>query len=303
MERERGIVFGFGGGEPAAAQVAKELGWRLGRAEHHRFPDGESLVRVLDPVGGARQTVVVCPLDRPDEKTVPLVFLGRTLRELGAGRVGLVAPYLAYMRQDKRFRPGESLSNRLYADMLSSAFDWVTTVDPHLHRIAGLESLFRVPARVQHATAPLGVWIARNVENPFLIGPDDESRQWVAAVAAHAGARYAVLEKVRRGDRDVEIRMPAGFDLAGRTPVLVDDIISTGRTMIETVRLLRAQGSANPVCVGVHAVFAGNAWEDLKAAGAGRIVTTDAIPHPTNAISLAPLLAEGVREMAARVSA
>ena len=168
---------------------------------------------------------------------LPLLFAAATARELGASRVGLVAPYLAYMRQDRRFKPGEAVTSRQVARLLSDAFDWLVTVDPHLHRYSSLADIYSIPTHVVHAAPLIAEWIKANVTNPLIIGPDSESEQWVAAVASDVGAPYSVLEKVRHGDRDVEIRLKDLEQWKGRTPVLVDDIISTGRTMIEAVRL------------------------------------------------------------------
>jgi ribose-phosphate pyrophosphokinase len=105
------------------------------------------------------------------------------------------------------------------------------------------------------------------VNNPFVVGPDSESEQWVSAVAKDADAPYTVLQKVRRGDRDVEISVKNLRDLEGRTPVLVDDIISTGRTMTEAVRLIAKQSGPPPVCVAVHGLFAEHCDSLLAQAG------------------------------------
>ena len=143
----------------------------------------------------------------------------------------------------------------------------------------------------------IAAWVRGEVERPVFLGPDAESDQWVSRVAALAGAPYAVAEKRRLGDRHVELWLPQVEAWSGFTPVLVDDIISTGVTMIETLRQLKAAGWPAPVCVGVHAVFAGDAYQELERAGAARIVTCDSIPHPSNAIALAPSLAAAVREI------
>jgi ribose-phosphate pyrophosphokinase len=143
---------------------------------------------------------------------------------------------------------------------------------------------------VVHAAPLISDWIKANVTDPLIVGPDSESEQWVAAVASDAHAPYSVLDKVRRGDRDVEIRLKDLEQWRGRTPVLVDDIISTGRTMIEAVRLLTSQGWPAPVCVAVHGLFADDADVLLARAGA-RVVTTNTVPHETNAIDIGKALA------------
>ena len=257
----------------------------------HRFPDGETYVRVEMPLAG-REVGVICTLDRPDDKLLPLLFLAATARDLGASRVGLVAPYLAYMRQDRRFMEGEGVTSTYFASLLSRGFDWLVTVDPHLHRRASLAEIYRIPTAVVHAAPRVAAWIRTSVRQPLLIGPDAESAQWVAAVAEAASVPSIVLEKVRRGDRDVTVTVPNVERWRDHTPVLVDDIVSTAKTMIETVRHVRQAGLAPPVCVGVHAVFAPGGYEELREAGAAIVVTCNTISHASNAIDLVPDLAE-----------
>jgi ribose-phosphate pyrophosphokinase len=175
--------------------------------------------------------------------------------------------------------------------------DWLVTVDPHLHRVHDLSEIYSVPARVLHASPLISEWIRQELSSPLLVGPDSESAQWVEAVAGAADAPHVVLEKIRRGDRDVEVSVPDVAKWHRRTPVLVDDIISTARTMIETVGVLRRAGMLPPVCIGVHGVFAPGAYEALTKTGA-RVVTTNTIRHETNAIDVSGLMADAVRSLA-----
>jgi ribose-phosphate pyrophosphokinase len=287
------IVFSLPGNEKTAKALAKNLGGESGRVVLRRFPDGESYVCVESNVAG-KTAIVVATMREPDDKILQLIFLAAALEDLGAKKIILVAPYLAYMRQDRRFRAGEGVTSVYFARLISEWFDALVTVDPHLHRRSSLDEIYAIPSAVLHAAPLISNWIRENVENPLLVGPDAESEQWVKAVSERAGAPHVVLEKIRRGDRDVEISIPHLEKWRGRTPVLVDDIVSTARTMIETVRHLKNAGMPAPVCVGVHAVFAGNAYRDLLAAGAGGVHTSDTIPHASNAISVAPLLTKGV---------
>ena len=153
-----------------------------------------------------------------------------------------------------------------------------------------------MPAVAVHAAPLLADWIRDNVERPLLIGPDGESAQWVRAVAEAAAAPHVVLEKVRHGDLDVEVSVPQVERWRTHIPVLVDDIVSSGRTLIETLGHLKKAGMQPPVCVAVHGIFAGDAYRDLIAAGAAQIVTTNTVRHQSNAIDVAPLLADAVRD-------
>lgn len=286
------LVIGMPGGETIAASLADALGGEAGEVETRRFPDDEIYLRLTtDPKD--RSVVLVGPLDRPDDKFMRFCFAADAARDLGARRVGLVCPYLPYMRQDMRFKAGEAVTSVTFARMLSSCADWLVTVDPHLHRHRDLGEIYRIPTQALQAAPLLADWIRANVPRPLLIGPDAESRQWVAAVAARAGAPHVVLAKRRFGDRDVRIEVPDLAEWTDRTPVLVDDIVSSARTMIEAARRLAEAGLPRPVCVAVHALFAGDADRAL-AAVAARVVTTNTVRHVSNAIDIVPLLAAAV---------
>lgn len=287
------IFIAMPGNEATARALAQNLGGAVGELELHTFPDGETYLRFDSNLLG-RSIAIVCTLDHPNDKILSLLFAAATAKQLGATKVGLVAPYLAYMRQDRRFKPGEAVTSREIAQLLSNAFDWMVTVDPHLHRYSSLSEIYRIPTRVVHAASLMSEWIKANVPKALIIGPDGESEQWVSIVAQDAGAQYTVLEKVRRGDREVEISDKGLVDIGDRTPVLADDIISTGRTMLETIRLLKARGYAATVCVAVHGLFAPDAYEALINAGA-RVVTCNTVSHPSNAIDVHNALGQALR--------
>jgi ribose-phosphate pyrophosphokinase len=269
------------------------VGATLGRVSTHTFPDGESLVRVETNPDG-RSVGIVATLRHPNELALPLLFLADTLRDLGATRVGLIAPYLAYMRQDARFHSGEALSARTFAAILSRSVDWIVTVEPHLHRFANLAEIFQIPASSVHVASELGSWICTHVRDPVVVGPDSESQQWAEAVAASAGAPCVVMTKIRRDDRDVVESVPELAAHANRTPVLVDDIISTGQTMIAAAKRFSEGRSRPVVCVGVHAVFAPGAAAALQPHVA-EIATTNTILHPSNRIDVVDAMAQAVR--------
>jgi ribose-phosphate pyrophosphokinase len=287
------LILALPGNESLAAAIADRLRLPIGQMAVRHFPDGETYARIDTPVRD-RHVVIVCGLHDPDPKIMGLVFTSATARELGAAKIGLVAPYLSYMRQDKRFHEGEGVASVLFANLLSRYVDWIATVDPHLHRWKSLGEIYSMPNTVVHAAPLLADWIGKNVPSPILIGPDSESEQWVSAVARLAGAPHLVLDKVRRGDKDVVVSVPETKLLQGRTPVLVDDIISTARTMIAALQQIVSRDTPSPICLGVHAVFSGDAYVALRAAGAANIVTTNTIPHPSNAIDIAPTVADAI---------
>lgn len=275
---------------PGNERFAERMGLPWQPVEVHTFPDGESKVRLPSDLQ-RRDVAVLCTLDRPDPKLLPLAFALQEARELGVNAVRLVAPYLCYMRQDRAFHPGEAVSARLIARMLSGLCDGLVTVDPHLHRIQSLDAIFTVPTVVAHAAHTIAAWVRDNVSDPLVIGPDEESAQWAEEVAAGAGAPSTVLRKERRGDHDVSVSVPEIGRWPGRTPVLVDDICSTARTLAAAAAHLREAGTRPPVCAVVHALFAPGAAEALEASGVSRLVSTNTVSHPTNAIDVAPAVA------------
>jgi ribose-phosphate pyrophosphokinase len=199
------------------------------------------------------------------------------------------------MRQDVIFNAGEIRAAEHFAALLNPVFDWLVTVDPHLHRISRLSEVYRVPTVAVEAAPAIAEWIQTHVQAPFLIGPDEESRQWVEQVAGMCGAPWAALTKTRHSAWHVEVtELP---NIPPRcVPVLVDDIISTGRTMLAAAGLLQRAGKPQPVCVGVHAVFAADAYSQLCAASA-EVVTCDTIPHPSNQIALTGPLVDAISRM------
>jgi len=263
--------------------------------ERHRFPDGELKLRLPAPLPA--RVAVFRGLHQPNEKLVELLLLSQTARSLGAKELVLLAPYLGYMRQDIAFRPGEAVSQRIVGALLAQLFDGLVTVDPHLHRVATLgEAVPLAHPRVVSAAPLLSDWIARHRPGACLLGPDEESAQWVAQAAARHGLAHAVCRKVRHGDREVSIALPE-FDCQGRPVVILDDMVSTGRTVAQAARLLLAAGAASVDVAVTHALFTSDALDVMRAAGVGAVWSSDAIAHPSNVVSVAPLLAQTLAQV------
>ena len=281
-----------------ASRLAAAAGLTPVALERHRFPDGELKLR-LPPQVPAR-VVLLRGLQQPNEKLVELLLVAGAARELGARHLTLVTPYLAYMRQDMAFSPGEVVSQRVVGGFLARLFDAVITVDPHLHRIATLGEAIPVADPIVLSGAPaLADWIARERPGALLLGPDEEAAQWVEQAAARIGHDSAVCRKVRHGDRAVEIALPE-VELQGRQVVILDDMASTGHTVAQAARLLLAAGAASVDVAVTHALFAEGAEQALHEAGVGAVWSTDCIPHPSNVVAMAPLLAQALLELAAR---
>ncbi|MFW2440168.1 MAG: ribose-phosphate diphosphokinase [Arenicellales bacterium] len=288
----KGLLLGFPEYSAPARDLAAAAGLDYAEIDVHHFPDGESRLRLPDPLP---EHVVICrSLNQPNEKLVELALAASTARELGAGKVTLIAPYLCYMRQDRAFHPGEAVSQQIIGKLLADYFDGLITVDPHLHRVHRLQDAVPVTkAKSLNATEAMAVFLDSRLDNPVLIGPDEESEQWVAAIAQRNQLDFHVARKVRFGDRDVQVTLPEA-DYRGRHIVLVDDVASTGRTLEAASKdLIPCQPASINVMV-THALFVDDALDRIKDAGVDQIWSCDSITHPTNTIRLAEYLAQAL---------
>jgi len=288
------MLLAFDDEQGLAERLAAELQCPIGWITRHRFPDGE--MRLVLPKPLPDKVWLLRGLQhQPNDRLVELLIAAPAARAWGARHLALVAPYLAYMRQDMEFTPGEAVSQRHIAALLSTQFDQVVTVDPHLHRINSLDEV--MPEGVGTALSAarlLGQWIARQVPGAVLVGPDEESGQWVAEAAQAAGLAFAVGRKVRQGDAQVQLAFPS-LDVAGRAVVLLDDMASTGRTLIGSAREALDRGATSVDVAVTHALFNGDALPALRAAGVRHIWSSNAVPHETNAVCIAALVAATLR--------
>jgi ribose-phosphate pyrophosphokinase len=287
------LIAGFADYDAPARALAGALRCDYGTVCVHHFPDGESGVRLPLPL--PKHLVVCRSLDHPNDKLIELLLAITQARQQGAAHITLVAPYLCYLRQDKAFTPGEAVSARIIGTFLASLFDAVITVDPHLHRLTSLHEAIPTRQAISlSAAAAMAEFLATEVANPLLLGPDAESAQWVATIAAAQGWNHAVAEKRRLSDRELQLTLP-DIALRDRNVVLVDDVISTGHTLRKAAQLCLGAGASSVSCMVTHGLFAEDAEQALRRAGVRNIWSSDSITHASNVIALAPLLAAAVR--------
>lgn len=289
------MILGFDDYEPQARALARALEMPCEIVRRHRFPDGENCLTLPDEL--PRRVIVCRSLDQPNEKLLELLLTAKTARRLGAEELVLVAPYLCYMRQDNAFHPGEAVSQPIVGEFLADLFETVVTVDPHLHRIERLEQA--VPARrsiTLSATGLMAGFLPAEHAGSVLLGPDVEAEQWVAAVSAHNQLDYGVCTKLRSGDRDVEVSLP-DIDIDGRDVVLIDDIASSGQTLIEAALQCRNHGAGTIDALVTHALLDDDSLARMRSAGIRHVWSTDSISHSTNVIALDGLLADAVRAL------
>jgi ribose-phosphate pyrophosphokinase len=286
-------VHSFADQAAPARRLAAMLDARYETAALHRFPDGELMPVTPAP---AATVIVYCSLDRPNDKLIALLLAADAWRRAGVKRLVLVAPYLCYMRQDAVFAPGEPLSRDVICGLLGGYFDRVLTVDAHLHRTHDLPAAFGgIRAQDLSAAGPLAAALAGPV-NPVVVGPDAEAEPWVRRIADGLKGDVLLFRKTRHGDAQVSMQAPDLKAVRGRPAIVVDDICSSGATLVLAAGLLREAGAASIDVGVVHALFDADTESRLKAAGVGRIVSTDSVIHSTNHAALASVLAGALRD-------
>lgn len=288
------ILFPLFGSEALTDLIKSHGQFELGDITLRQFPDDETYIKINSDVKN-KKIIFVANVVRPNPKIMPLLFLAKTARDLGAVEVGLIAPYLVYMRQDKQFHPGEGVTSKYFSEMISHYFNFLMTVDPHLHRYNTLNEIYTIPAVALHAIDPIAQWIKNNVNQPVIIGPDQESAQWAEKIAQKIQAPFTILNKIRTGDRSVFVSSPEIACYKNHIPILIDDIISSGKTVLASIQQLKSLNMKAPICIGIHAVFSDNAYQDLLASGAEKIVTCNTIPHISNGIDLSELIYQGMK--------
>ena len=287
------LVLYFDDERETACRFAETAGFTGAVVNRHRFPDGELKLRL--PASLPAKVIVYRSLVHPNEKLIELLFVAQTARQLGASDLTLIAPYLAYMRQDIAFHEGEVVSQKVIGRFLAQVFDGLVTIDPHLHRVSTLEEASPVKRAITLSGAPLlGDYIAQKIPDAFLLGPDSESSQWIASAAKKHGFDHAACEKIRRGDKDVQVQLPA-VDLKDRRVVILDDVASSGRTLAKATRAAIEAGASSVDVAVTHALFADDALQVIREAGVRHIWSTDCIAHESNVVSIAAILAEALR--------
>jgi ribose-phosphate pyrophosphokinase len=291
----------FSDAAAAAHRLAAEIGIECRPIDLHSFPDGESLVRTAPSSGLA---ILYRSLDRPNEKLIELLLAASALRDGGARKVILVAPYLAYMRQDIAFHPGEAISQKVIGRLIATHFDGLITVDPHLHRTHDLRDVVPgIDALAVSAAGTIADMLSTDMRpDTILIGPDGESRPWVASVAAALGADMLVGEKRRLGDRDVTLVIPDIERVRGRPVIIVDDLISSGVTLLQCATLLREAGATGIEAAATHCLAHQDDLDLLARGGIERIRSSDTIDGPTACAPIAPTIARAIRNFPGFIS-
>ena len=290
------IITSCGNSVSIAKKLAKKLRGKFSPLTIKAFPDGDIYLKFNTKVKGKKVVIVQSFQPHSDMSLFDIVFAAETAKQLGAKKVILVSPYLAYMRQDKMFNYGECVSSRVMAKLLNNSVDKIITIDPHIHRYKSLKDIFTIPARKLTANTVIADFVKKKFKNCAIIGPDWESYQWAEVIAKIVKCDVTCLHKTRHSSRSVSVKMIKPIDVRGKTVVLVDDIISTGHTMAEAAKEALKRGAKRVVAIGVHGLFVEGAVEKMKKAGIEKVITTNCIEHKTNKIDVTSLLFEELKK-------
>ncbi|MBN2126780.1 MAG: ribose-phosphate diphosphokinase [Candidatus Diapherotrites archaeon] len=292
------IIFGLSNSNNFEKNFAKEMKSDLGKFNSEQFPDGELHLKFDSKIKGKKVFLVQSLALNPNTALIELFFAARAAKDSGAKKVFGIIPYLAYMRQDKEFHAGEIVSAHHLASILNNSLDGIIAVDPHLHRIRKMNEVFFKGFYDISSVPAIAEFIAKkfNAENTVIVGPDWESFQWARHVANKINFKAIIFRKERFSARRVKVHYSKEIELKGKNVIIIDDMISTGHTMIEAVKELKKNNPKAIYAVCVHALLVENAEKKLKNAGIKEIYSCNTVPGKTNKIHLEKMVAEEAKK-------
>ncbi|MBS3105151.1 ribose-phosphate diphosphokinase [Candidatus Woesearchaeota archaeon] len=276
--------------------IAKKSGINHSILHVDKFPDDELRVRFEPELKNKSIALIQSFYKNISDCIIEVILAAKTAKELGAKKVILVAPYFPYMRQDKRFHKGEAVSQLIVTGLIGKYFDAVYLMDPHLHRKNKLGHIFKIKSKKLTANGLIAAYIRKHIKNPAIIGPDEESYKWAKNVAEMIDAESMILNKKRYSSHHVEIKLNKKINLRNKNAVIVDDIISTGNTILETAKILRRLGAKKIYCICVHGIFVNDALSKLKKAKIN-VISTNTIPNKAARIDVSGLIAESFKDL------
>ncbi|KXB05249.1 hypothetical protein AKJ49_01205 [candidate division MSBL1 archaeon SCGC-AAA382A03] len=292
------LVIGGSASTKLGKKVSNELDCEFASVEKKTFPDGEIYVRISEKVEGEKALVVQSTCYPPNKNYMELFLLLDALNDLNAEKISAFIPYFGYARQDKRFEPGEAVSFKTVAKLIESAgADEIYVMDIHGEKIESGPKVFQIPAFNLTAAPILSKYVAKNysLEKPVVLAPDEGAKEWARKAGKSIEADWDFMVKKRHGAKKVEIT-PRELDVKNRDVIILDDIISTGGTMTEAIKILKENGAKTVFACCTHPVLSDNALEKIKNAGAREVIGTDTIPSEVSKVSVAPVIAESYRQ-------
>lgn len=288
------IVIGCSNSKTLAKKIAKNLKAEYSPLTAKHFPDGELYVKFEKNLKN-KDIVLVQTLHPANEALLEIILAGYTARDLGAKKLKLVIPYLAYIRQDKRFNPGEAVSSKITGKLLNF-FDEIITIDPHLHRYKSLKEVFKTKTKKLTANNLIKEYIKKNYKNPVIIGPDEESFQWAKKIAENINTEAAILEKTRYSPKNVKVKIKSYIGIKNKDIIIIDDIISTGKTILGTIKKIKEKKPKSVSVIAVHGIFTDSITYKEIEKNTKRITTTNTIPNKHAKIDVSGLIADSLSQ-------
>jgi len=284
------IIIGCSRSRALAKRISELLHIEHSDLEVKKFPDGELYIKFNSELKN-KEVILVQTLNEGKESILEVIFAAHTAKDLGAKSVILVSPYLSYMRQDKRFKPGEAVTSKIIGKLFG-IFDRLITIDPHLHRYKSLNEVFNIKTQKLSANKLIEDYISKNYKKPVIIGPDEESYQWAQLIAKNIKSSAAILRKERLSSRKVKVNLTSKIDLKDKEVIIIDDIISTGHTILKAIKLIKKYNPKNISIIAIHGIFS-----DLKVYKKLRkykIITTNTIQNNHSLIDISGLIAKSL---------
>ena len=287
------LIIGCSQGLHLAKKIALKLKQPYSQLEVTHFPDSEIKLKFKTNLKNETVVLVQSFYKNVNDCIIETLFAGETAKDLGAKKVILAAPYFPYLRQDKRFHPGECISLRTIAKNIDEDFDKVIIIDPHLHREKTLKHIFKINSKKLTANDLIQNYIKNNIKNPVIIGPDWESYKWAQKKAEKIGCDFAIMEKKRYSATKVTVKLNKKINIKKKNLIFIDDMISTGNTLLKAIEAMKKLGAKKVTCFAVHGILVNNALNKLQKAGA-TVITTNTIPNKAAKIDISKLIADSL---------
>ena len=286
------IIVSGSDSQDLAYRVSKLTNSELVRTEFKKFPDGEIYLRIHGDVNN-KDVFLIQTQNNQNDSIVETILMCDALRDEGAKSINLVAPYLAYARQDKKFNSGEPISIRALAKIYSNLCDRIITINPHETHI---ETFFNIPFIYGNAVGKLAEYVKNKLNNPVVLSPDKGAIELAKTASEVLNCEYDYLEKTRISPTEIKIA-PKNLDVMDNDVLIVDDIISTGETMATAIGMLKEQGAKKVIASCVHPVLIGDALNKLYVGGADEVVGTDTFLSEVSNVSVDSIIADLIKEL------
>ncbi len=256
--------------------------------EQRFFPDNEQYIRIpFKPKDSV--TIVQSMYGKPDERLVETLFVSKTLKEMGVLNIIALIPYLAYTRQDKRYKEGEVISQTITLELLGNFINELITIDAHFHE--GIPEIKNLRIKNIRLSPFFKIFFENIKANPnyVVIGPDDDSYILANLLAKELELDSGFIEKKRIGDSEVKV-FNCSIDVKTKNVILIDDIISTGSTVIEAIKFLRREGVDKIHVAATHGLFVADSLEKLEVLRLESIITSNSVPNRYALLDVSPVL-------------